>query len=1770
MAKRVHPKPEDSQSQTRRGGARHWLRPLTRAWDQWRKGATATAAPVIEEYEQRLMYSADIAAVGLALTSGAASAPAVEQRVMDAHGEYSVNDVMARARQTELVIVDAAVEDRNSLLNQIDTNEGRRIELITLAAGADGIDQISAALAGRNDIAAVHILSHGTDGEIRLGSSTLNAVQLAARHDEITQWGVALAADADILLYGCDVAAGSAGEAFVQQLSQLTRADVAASNNLTGNAALGGDWTLEYAVGRIDSQLAVNAEGGAAWQGTLATFTVTNNANNGNGSLRKAIDDANAASGADNIVFNIGSGGVQTISILSPLTITDQVTIDGTQNNSATANGGLPAIIIDGGGLNGNGLTLADGSDGSTIRGLVIRDFKGNGIEIEAGANGNTLANNFIGDLAEDGTLSGGANVNTGAGIHINSLFNTVGGTAVTDRNVIAGNDGAGLLVENPNGSAVLGSNNLIQGNIIGTEIDGTTALGNGVGIEFRNAAQWDRVFGNRIAHNTGSGIVIGDTTGLTVQDLLIGGSAGNANTITLNGGDGVTVLSGIHNSILTNTITGNGGLGIDLRNTAAGVGVTANDGADADSGGNELQNFPILTSALVESPTEIRIIGKLVSVPGVRHEIEFFSNSTADPSGNGEGQTYLGSVTLTTDSGGEANINTLLTASVPVGSFISATATNYYTIIIFPVRGSTSEFSPNLVATPNVAPVNTLPGVQTVNEDTPLAIGGISVIDTNNNLASTELTVNNGTLNVTLTGGAAISAGSNGSASLTLTGTQAAINATLATVTYQGALNFNGADSLRVVSVDTASVPLTDTDTVAITVASINDVPSSTGGAVSGSEDTPYVFAWANFNVSDVDTAIASGTGVRLDILPADGTLEYFNGSGWTPVALGQVVTKATIDAGSLRFVPLADESGYDGYAAAGVGNLRQDYARFSFTPVQTNALTIVNSNGAANVLAEGVGLNPATGWTTSGADAGVQNLVAADFLLDNDNALYVNAGATLTQTLAGTFSAARNYSLAFEFGWRNGAAYPTEPEFRVELWAGTTLLGSMDQTSVTGVQGEFVSGVLAMDGSLSGAVEGAALQIRLVGTDLQTNFDNLTLTSYARVGDIGTTAVMAVDIAPVEDAPTATNLGAAETYTEDTALNLINIVASDVDSANVTATLRLTNVAAGSLSTATSGAVTSTYDSPTGVWTASGAIANVNALLAGVTFNPAANFNGSFTIATSVSDGVTAAITGNKAMTGTAVNDAPTATITLPAYSATEQVNLTLSGTGLSVADVDAGSAVVQVSLSIVSGTLSAAQGATGVTIGSIGPTLAFSGNINQINNLLSGNLGSSLTYVINADSPPVSDTLTLQINDLGNTGGAALTAQDTAVINITAVNDAPTATNLSAAETYTENTALNLTNIVVSDVDSANVTVTLTLSNVAAGSLSTATSGAVTSTYVAGTGVWTASGAIANVNTLLAGVTFNPASNFNSNFSIATSVSDGVAAPVTGTKNVAGTAVNDAPTATNLNTAETYTEDTALNLTNIVVSDIDSATVTVILTLSNTSAGSLSTATSGAVTSTYVAGTGVWTASGAIANVNTLLAGVTFNPASNFNSNFSIATSVSDGVAAPVTGVKAITGTPVNDAPTATNLNAAESYIEDTALNLTDIVVSDVDSANVTVTLTLSNAAAGSLSAATAGAVTSSYVAGTGVWTASGGIADVNTLLAGVTFNAASNFNSNFSIATSLSDGIAAPVTGVQDDYRHTGQRRTDCHQPERSRELHRRHGAKSDQHRCERPG
>src|SRR5919202_2113669 len=149
----------------------------------------------------------------------------------------------------QIIFVDSSVQDYQSLIQGIDP-----AQIVILNENSSAIDQITNALASQQDIEAVHILSHGSEGSLKLGADVLNGNDLEKFSTQIKQWGNALTENADILLYGCDVAAVATGLQFIQNLHQLTGADIAASNNKTGNQALGGDWELEVKQGNIETQ----------------------------------------------------------------------------------------------------------------------------------------------------------------------------------------------------------------------------------------------------------------------------------------------------------------------------------------------------------------------------------------------------------------------------------------------------------------------------------------------------------------------------------------------------------------------------------------------------------------------------------------------------------------------------------------------------------------------------------------------------------------------------------------------------------------------------------------------------------------------------------------------------------------------------------------------------------------------------------------------------------------------------------------------------------------------------------------------------------------------------------------------------------------------------------------------------------------------------------------------------------------------------------------------------------------------------------------------------------------------------------------------------------------------------------------------------------------------------------------------------------------------------------------------------------------------------
>jgi len=288
-------------------------------------------------------------------------------------------------------------------------------EILLLQKG-DAIDQISQFLSERSDITAMHVFSHGANGELQFGDQTLDAVGLLERADDIAGWRNAFSSNADVLLYGCEVAVDGEGRQFVDSLARLTGADVSASSDITGAAAKGGNWELEYRKGSIETDFNPGELLSAKYDATLAIYTVTNLSDTGAGSLREALT---LAVGGDSVEFGVAG----TISLTSALPdISASIVIDGTTAPGYTNS---PLVYIDGAataGQNASGLVLSSGSDNSTVKALGIINFDKSGISI-ADSLGHVVQSNYIGT---DGVNTAG---NAENGIYIsNSSGNTIGG----------------------------------------------------------------------------------------------------------------------------------------------------------------------------------------------------------------------------------------------------------------------------------------------------------------------------------------------------------------------------------------------------------------------------------------------------------------------------------------------------------------------------------------------------------------------------------------------------------------------------------------------------------------------------------------------------------------------------------------------------------------------------------------------------------------------------------------------------------------------------------------------------------------------------------------------------------------------------------------------------------------------------------------------------------------------------------------------------------------------------------------------------------------------------------------------------------------------------------------------------------------------------------------------------------------------------------------------------------------------------------------------
>ncbi len=547
-----------------------------------RRTGQADHRPTAEVLEPRILYSADLNPLWQG--DGPEAAPAPEVRLVDEQTPVASSIVKREpAGQHEIVFVDARVSNDDALLVALqDRIENGTVELIRLQANEDGLATISATLAERDGIQAVHIITHGASAQTQLGSLQMDAALLEASAAELAGWSLALTADADLFIYGCDVAQGEEGAAFVARLAQITGADVTASNDLTGATALGGDWQFEVQTGAIQSSGAYSALASSAWDGVLATYTVnstadTNTGSGSSGTLRWAINQANAAGNADTIVFAIPGAGSQTITLTSTLpAITNPLIINGT-TQSGWVQGSFMPIVIDGNGVGGK-LQFTASADNSVLRGLIVRDMNDDAIEILAGADGVTVAGNWIGQFNSDGSDAGASEANTLSGVRVLAANSVIGGSLAANRNVISGNEIGVLLRDSGTGATV-------SGNYIGTDITGQTLHGsNDIGIEVMDSASNNTLGGatadraNVIAGYNESAIVIASETNdnIVIRNNIIGVSADRSTLLDSRTsiGSAITISGGGDNAqIIGNLIAGSGQSGISIGRTSASSG---------------------------------------------------------------------------------------------------------------------------------------------------------------------------------------------------------------------------------------------------------------------------------------------------------------------------------------------------------------------------------------------------------------------------------------------------------------------------------------------------------------------------------------------------------------------------------------------------------------------------------------------------------------------------------------------------------------------------------------------------------------------------------------------------------------------------------------------------------------------------------------------------------------------------------------------------------------------------------------------------------------------------------------------------------------------------------------------------------------------------------------------------------------------------------------------------------------------------------------------
>jgi len=1725
----------------------------------------------------------------------------------------------------EIVVIDRGVADLATLLAGLPASA----EIILIDSARDGFDQLAEALKGRGDIDAIHILSHGSAGDLRLGTGDLTAETIQGRYAaDLAVIGNALTATGDLLIYGCDFAAGEAGARAAALLASATGADVAASDDATGATARGGDWNLEVRDGAIETGVVVGEAAQHAWQHRLAA------ADNGRGALLAVsgrtiysvdiasgkatpLTDAPASVGGIGLGMSLNSlavdqanGLIYYVDNASPRASdrnalfaydfrNDQhilISADLSNNGIATGTQGLGSA---GAAFSNGVLYLAvENVSGATDQ-IYKLTFTGAGRTVASGSTfGNQSNHNYDwGDIGIDQasgqlvslTRTSYARFNLSDGSE--ALYDDT--VARTD--VQTGVDSGGFIYTlgtnitriDPSDGSVVGSGKAITTN-------GSTALGT-----INDAASWTpptstiggRVFADANANRAsdageagirgvtvelvddvnGNGLVDTGERVLATETSAADGSYGFTGILPgqfivrvtdtegrLRTATATTATSGaLTDNKVGATLAGpnfgyNPALVLDLDDSAAGTGyaiqyteraagvaIVDGDVSIADVASSTLMSAKAVITNGSGGDT-LGIAGTLPTGLSAVYDTTTFTLTLTGSASLADYRTALQQIRFSSADHDSATVDRSITVTANDGTIDSNTtvATVAFTAV-------------------DDAPVNGVPGAQTVNEDAALVFASangnaitVSDADARTGTLTTTLSVAHGTLTLGSTNGVTVSG--NGTDTVSVTGAIADIQAALNGTTYRGAQDYNGSDTLTVVTNDNGNTgsggPKSDTDTVAITITPVNDAP-----------------------VLDLDASVP-GTGFQTS-----------SGTGGTGVAIVDTdVSIADVDNANIASAKAVITNHQAGDSLALVGTPPSGIVA-TYDPA-TYTLTLTGTASKADYQAALQQIRyTATGPSPSTVDRTIAVTVndgTVDSAAATATVTFDAANAAPVNTLPAGQTVAEDASLVFSSS-TNNAVTVSDPDagsgpltMTIGVAHGRLTLGSTAGVTVTN------------DGNGSVTLTGtaAAINAALDGTTYRpaadyNGADTLTVvtTDNGNTGSGGAksdTDTLSITVTPVNDAP-VNGVPAAQSVDENTNLvfspgngNAITVSDVDAGSGGVTTTLHVQH---GTLTLGGTANATVT-GSGTGSLTLSGTTADINAALNGTTYRPDANYSGSDTLTITTDDGGNTGAGGPKSVTetvgltvrsvGTApTNSAPTNAVPSTTQTVNEDTPLVFSagsGNGISVADADGGT--LTVSLRSAEGLLTLSR-TTGLSFlqgdGTGDGAMRFSGAIADINAALEGlrfdpaadrngaaqimlttadpggaNAASTITVSIAQvadivpDSVATDEDTAITFNALTGTNGASAdtfedgTRQVTAVtqgghgtvgfqpdgtltyspaadfngvdsftytvtsggstetatvtVTVRAVNDAPVlhlaaAPGTGYATGYTERApgvAIVDGGVSVIDVDSASmVSATAVVTNGQPGDTFAYTGtlpAGITARYDPATYTLTLTGAAtkADYETALRQIRFSSNEHDPATVtrSIDVSVNDGTRDSNVATTTVAFTALNDAPV-NGLPPDQTVAEDTPLvfsaaNGNGITVSDADARNGAITTTLSVLH-GTLTLGSTIGVTASHD-GSGSVTLTGTVAAINAALDGTRYRPAADYDGADTLTILTNDGGNTGTGGARTdtdtltLTVTPVNDGPRAGTLPAIGSLDGD-AVAGTDLgrYFSDIES-------------------------------------------------------------------------------------------------------------------------